>query len=279
MNCSLRIIIFAALALATPMDVRAQAGSVGRAIGTELVEKLGQRGAKELLEVGGEAAVREVVEKAVAEGGEQIAREVAVYAERYGARSLLAFREAPVAMAQAMRKVPAELAEGAMRAAAREPAAIAKLVATHGDDVLLVAAKHPGVGVDIAGKLGSEGCAVARQLTTPEAIRLARLGDDLARLPAAERAGVLARIGKSPQRVLEWLEKHPKVLGTAALTTTALVTIDKMLGDAESPGFVERVVSQMKTPIGWILAAFAALVFARAAWWWRRGRKAAAPHA
>lgn len=247
---------------------RAQAGTMVRTIAKELAEKLGERGARELAEIGGEAGVRGIVEKAAAEGGEKLAREIAGYAEQYGAQSLRAFREAPAAMAQCMRKVPAEFAEGAMRAAAREPALVARLATEIGEDALIVAAKHPGVGVDVASKLGRDGCALAKKLTTADTIRLARFGDDLARLPAAERTGILARIGKAPGKVLGYLEKHPKLL----LTATAIAAIDRLLGDAESPGFIERITEQFRTPLGIILFSVAALVLARALWWWSRAR-------
>lgn len=247
----------------------AQAGTVVRTIAKELAEKLGERGARELAEIGGEAGVRGIVEKAAAEGGEKLAREIAGYAEQYGAQSLRAFREAPAAMAQCMRKVPAEFAEGAMRAAAREPALVARLATEIGEDALIVAAKHPGVGVDVASKLGRDGCALAKKLTTPDTIRLARFGDDLARLPAAERTGILARIGEAPGKVLGYLEKHPKLL----LTATAIAAIDRLLGDAESPGFIERITGQFRTPLGIILFSVAALVLARALWWWSRARR------
>jgi hypothetical protein len=248
----------------------AQAGSVVRTIAKELAEKLGERGARELAEIGGEAGVREIVEKAAAEGGETLAREIAGYAEKYGAQSLRAFREAPVAMAQCMKKIPAEFAEGAMRAAAREPALVARLATEIGEDALIVAAKHPGIGVDIATKLGRDGCALAKKLTTPDTIRLARFGDDLARLPAAERTALLTRIGKAPGKVLGYLEKHPKLVLTAAATATAIVAIDRLLGDAEAPGFIERIAEQFRTPVGIILFSVAALVLARALWWWWR---------
>lgn len=251
----------------------AQAGPIARKIAKELTEKLGERSARELAEIGGEAGVREIVEKSAAEGGETLAREVAGYAEQYGAQSLRAFREAPAVMAQSMKKVPAEFAEGAMRAAAREPALVARLATEIGEDALIVAAKHPGVGVDIAGKLGRDGCALAKKLTTPDTIRLARFGDDLARLPAAERTGLLTRIGKAPAKVLGYLEKHPKLLLTAAATATAIIAIDRLLGDADAPGFIERIAEQFRTPAGIILFSVAALVLARALWWWSRARR------
>jgi hypothetical protein len=250
-----------------------QTALAARVIARELAEALGQRSARELAEAGGEAAVRATVEKAAQEGGEQLAREVASYGQRYGAQALKAFGESPAVMAQAMRKVPAELAEGAMRAAAREPQAIAQLTARLGEDALIVAAKHPGVGVSIASKLGPEGCAVAKQLSTPEAIRLARLSDDLARLPAAERAGLLSRIGRAPGKVIDYLEKHPHVLRSAATVATAWVALDALLGDADSPGFLERVANQFHGPVAGVLIGIALLILARAAWWWRRCRR------
>ena len=250
-----------------------QAASVGRVIAKELAEKLGQKSAAELVKAGGDVAVRETIEKAVQEGGELLARDVAGFAERYGAQSLRAFREAPAAMAQVMKKVPAELAESAMRAAAREPEAIARLASQVGEDAIIVAAKHPGVGVDIASKLGREGCAVAKELSTTDAIRMARFADDLAKLPAAERGGLLSRMSKAPGKVIDYIEKHPVLLKTGALTATAIVAIDRLLGNSESPGFVERLTEKFHATFVVILITLAALILARAVWWWRRVRR------
>ena len=268
----LSILSFAALVVSPP-DAVAQTASAARAIAKELAEVLGQRSARELAEAGGESAVREVMEQAAREGGEQLAREVAAYGQRYGAQALRAFGEAPAAMTQAMKKVPAELSDAAMRAAAREPQLVAQLTAKIGEDALIVAAKHPGVGVNIASKLGPEGCAIARNLSTPEAIRLARLGDDIARLPAAEKAGILSRIGRSPGKVIDYLEKHPGVLSSAATVTAAYFAIDALLGDSQSPGFLERMSDKFRGPLSGVLIAIAALVVARAVWVWRRARR------
>lgn len=251
----------------------AQTAPVARGIARELAEALGQRGGRELAEAGGEAAVREVVERAAQEGGEQLAREVAVFGQRYGAEALKAFAPAPAAMMRAMKKVPAELTDAAMRAAAREPEAIAKLTTQIGEDALIVAAKHPGVGVNIVSKLGPNGCAVARQLSTPDAIRLARLSGDLAQLPAVEQAGILARVGRAPGKVLDYLEKHPGVLKSTATVAAAYLAIDALLGDAQSPGFLERMSEKFHRPMSAVLIALAILVAARAAWWWRRARR------
>jgi hypothetical protein len=273
MKCHAPFLITLAFLFSLPLNTLAQTAPAARGIAKELAEVLGQRSARELAEAGGETAVREVVEKAAKEGGEQLAREVAVYGQRYGAQALKAFGEAPVAMTQAMQKVPAELTESAMRAAAREPQAIAQLTSKIGEDALIVAAKHPGVGVNIASKLGPEGCAIARQLSTPEAIRLARLGDDIARLPAAEKAGILSRIGRAPGKVIDYLEKHPGVLSSAATVTAAYLAIDALLGDAASPGFLERMADKFHGTVSVVLVAVAALIAARALWWWKRGRR------
>jgi hypothetical protein len=262
-----------ALWLAMTGAASAQAGSAARAIAKEIAEKLGQNEARELAEFGGEVVVREIVEKAIQEGGESLAKEIGLYAQKYGATSLGAFREAPAVMSAAMKKVPAELAESAMRAAAREPQAIAQLVREVGEEGLIVAAKHPGVGVKIGLKLGPEGCAVAKQLSTAEAVRLARLSDDLARVPAAARAGFLARMGKAPGKVLDYLEKHPNVLLTAAATAVSFEALDRLLGDAEAPGFVERISEKFHSPVVIVLVAVALLIFAKAAWWWTRVRR------
>ena len=258
--------------------VVAQTAPVVRSLGRELAEALGQRSARELAEAGGEAAVRATVEKAAREGGEQLAREVATYGQRYGAQALRAFADSPAAMVSALRKVPSEFTEGVMRAAAREPEVIAKLGAELGEDALIVAAKHPGVGVDIARKLGREGCAIARQIPTSDAIRLAKLSDDLARLPAAERAGLLSRMQRAPGKVIDYLEKHPIVFGSAAVTTaylaTAYLAIDALLGDAQSPGFLERMSDKFRFPLALVIGAVALFFLVKAALLFRRRRAA-----
>jgi hypothetical protein len=245
----------------------AQVGRIATELSEQIIQKLGPKGAKELVEMGGEAGVRTIIQQAAAEGGETAARQVATLCERFGTPALLAVKASPAKLAASLGKMPDDLVEAAIHAAGREPELLGKLVAQIGDDALLVAARHPGVGTQIAGKLGKEGVEIARDFSTPDAIRLARNADDIAKIAPAERAAVLAKIRRTGTSALDYLERHPKLLATTAGVGVFLAVKDDLLGTKGAPGFVERIVgntvAMFKNPLSILLVAIAALIFAR----------------
>lgn len=245
----------------------AQLAGVATEVTEHILKKLGQSATKELAELGGEATVRTIVQKVAAEGGEASARQVAALCERFGPSALHAIKASPARITASLGKMPEDVLEAAIRAAGREPELIAKLITQYGDDALLVAAKHPGVGTQISAKLGKEGIDIAAQLPTSDAIRLARAADEIAAIPAAERTAVLAKIRRVGAAALDYIERHPKLLATTAGVSVFLAVKDDLLGTKGAPGFVERIVgntlAMFKSPLSVLLLAIAGLIFAR----------------
>ena len=115
-----RSIIILALALsliAFPSSTFAQATLVRKPV-TEILEyftkKSGTQGLKELEQIGGERAVREVVEKAIAEGGEAAGEQVARAVSKHGVSALEAIKAEPTAMLKALGKMPDDIAAKAV---------------------------------------------------------------------------------------------------------------------------------------------------------------------
>lgn len=248
----------------------AQTGVAVRELALAIAEQLGRKEAGEFAKFGGEAAVKQLFERAAQEGGEVTARHLADYAERYGVAALRAAETSPGRIVPALDRVGSELVQPAIYAAAREPALITKLVTNYGDDALKLAAKHPGVGAKIATSLGREGIDAGLQMPTSEAIRLARYADEIAASPvsATTKRDLLKAIAKAPKRILGEIEKHPNVLltavGCATLIMIANDTKDLVLGvpgngpTPARPGFLERsikmIIETFKTPISAVIA-------------------------
>ena len=242
----------------------AQVGQVVRELAETALEQLSQHEAGDLAKFGGEAAVREVFEKAVQEGGEEAAKQLARYTERFGIAALRAVEDAPGRMLPAFAQVGDDLLAPAVYAAAREPALVTRLVTQYGEDALVVVAKHPGVGSQITTSLGREGIDTALKIPTPQAIRLARYADDIAAapIPSSSRKAVLDAVARAPGRVLDEIEKHPKIFMTVAGCATIVAishdTKHEVFGDSEHPGFLDRTVNKFidtfRTPISAVIS-------------------------
>ncbi|HZK80474.1 MAG TPA: hypothetical protein VFC46_05385, partial [Humisphaera sp.] len=224
----------------------------------ELVEIMlregGRDAATELAEMGGVVAVRQILDRATNEGGEELVERIAQYGTRYGPSALKAVEQSPSQMIRALDRIPPDLVVPAIRAAAREPGVTARLVAAYGKDALEVAAKHPGVGASLVEKLGADGITIGQKLTTDQVVTFARYADDFAALPAGDRNRVLDAIMKAPAAVLSFLETHPRVLLTAGGVAAVIVAKDNLLGvspsspahNSTSSGLIERVISGLE---------------------------------
>ncbi|MEK0450612.1 MAG: hypothetical protein RL088_2880 [Verrucomicrobiota bacterium] len=246
---------------------------VGATATSELAEALARKfagqSAKEFAEAGGETALRNVIAKAASEGGEAAASQAAGLCERFGPSVIRAIEGSPARIAQSLGKLPDDLIEAGVRAAAREPQVVGKLVTQFGDDALLVAAKHPGVGTGIVEKLGADGVSLSKNMATPEAVRLARLADDISAVAPNQRAAVISKIQRTGSRALDYLERHPKLLLTGAGVSVFLAAKDDILGTAQAPGFVERIwkrsIDAFHNPLSILFLAVSAMLFARVA--------------
>lgn len=82
---------------------------------------------------------------------------------------------------------------------------------------------------------------LAQKLTTQEAGLRSRFGNVIAKLPAAERNGVVEMFKRSPGKVLAWMERHSKILIADRATAAIVVARKEILGEGKNRGFLERV--------------------------------------
>jgi hypothetical protein len=237
-----------------------QVGAATEATARELVEIMlrqgGREAATELTELGGEAAVRELLQRAASEGGEELVDRVAGYAACYGPAALKAVERSPSPMIRALDGVSPDLVGPAIRAAAREPEVMARLVVSYGKDGLELAARHPGVGARLAEKLGRDGIRIGRELTTDQAVTLSRFADEIGALPPGDRNQLLDAMGKAPGSALDYLETHPKVLLTAGGVAVVIAAKNNIFGGTVTstnqsplPGFIERIISGVENKL------------------------------
>lgn len=242
----------------------AQGGSIVRRLAESIVETVTKKGGKEAAEelacIGGEKTVKEAVEKAVREGGGELAEKLERYSAEYGIAFLRAARRSPKTFIEAFEKLPQGIRDAAIQAVRREPELMAELVEQVGADALEVAAKHPGVGGQIVKDLGPEGAVIAKNLTTDCAVQLRKISGKIAKLPGSERSEILELVKRTPEKVLDLLEKHPNVLKTGATTGAALTAFlaskDRLFGGYKvtvspdgsivrdyEPGLLERILT------------------------------------
>lgn len=259
-TCLIIAISLAAGSLTT--NAFAQAGPAAR-VALEVVEQLAKKGgstaARELTELGGEVAVREVLQQAEKEGGEVLVKQLSEQAGKYGIVAIQAAKGAPRVVVEAVEKLPKELAENGLRAISREPVAMQKLISETGQEALEAAAKHPGVGSQIAKTLGKEGAETAVKLSDDAAVVLARNADDIAKLAPAERSSVLTFFRTETARALKFIEKHPKTFLTSAGVVAFLASKDELLGTNGQAGFLERMFAEPVRYVGGVVAGLLAL--------------------
>ena len=258
---SIATILLFFLALAIPA-AKAQVSAV-REVVEEATEQIfrsaGSKGLEELTEMGGKTAVREVLEQSSEEGGEQLVKRVTQYGIEDGPMALRAIRLAPARVVDSLDGLSPELRTAGLRAIERDPQAMTQIVKRYGTAGLEVTARHPGVGEKLVESLGSDGVSLGRKLTTDQTIMAARFADEIAALPAPQRAGIIGKILKSPGPVLDFLESHPRILMTGAGVAVVMAVKDDIIGDRghsnvrpdgtivttpPHPGLIERILPQ-----------------------------------
>ena len=204
------------------------------------------------------------MEQALREGGETLMKQSAQLVEKHGVLALKAMQGAPGVVVRAVDGMPADLAGQGLRAIVREPAVMQGMVREFGGAALETAARHPGLAARISRGMGSEGLAIARRVSTPEATLLARYADDIAKLPAAERSGIMNLLSRSPGKVLAWIERHPKILIAGTAGTAIVLARRELFGEGDTPGFFERIGGSLyetfRAPVNLAAAALAGIV-------------------
>jgi|GEM_PF-1087072 len=182
-----------------------------REIFETVIQKGGKEATKGLARLGGRQAIEEMLEKAAKDGGEELVEIIARLSKNYGVTAIKVIKHSPALYARALDKLPGNMVKRALWAAEREPEVVAGLLKKHGSDVLEIAARFPGVGVNIVAKLGDDGIRVAKKLTERQAVLFARHADEIANLPAPQRRRLLDTIFEFPEKFAEFVENHPKV--------------------------------------------------------------------
>ena len=286
-----------AVLMMLPGPASGQAGIIVKRAVKEIMEaatrKAGSEGLEEVAALGGEVALREIFEKAAREGGEPAVGRLVAYGTEHGADSLGAFRVAPVRMLQAIDALPGEQVGPALRAAAREPELVSRLTLEYGDRALHAIVAQPGIGTRLVGELGEDGVQAALRLTTPDAVALSRHLDAIAELPPQEREALLSMLSRAPEKVIRFLERHPKTLLISAGASGVYVMRDELFGSGAvttigpdgrvtttGGGFIDRTIQQtlmiLRTPLSAILFALALVMIGwggtKIVFAWRAGR-------
>lgn len=223
-------------------SVPAVAASVGKALlkyfgkqgGVEATEYLSRKGGKEIME--------RVVATATRQGGDEAVEQVAKFTGKYGPDALAALDNAP-SLLPVLRTLdelpPAQVKLALTRlAAGKSGRELAEAMAVHGGSALRMELQHPGVGLFFVRNFGDDGVELASKMTTDQAIVVARHADDIGRLPAAQKAGLIGMLkGNTEQMVsfvARFVEANPgKTLFTVAATTVILAEPDRILGGDE----------------------------------------------
>jgi hypothetical protein len=229
-------VVLCLFALAVPTASFGQ-GALAIRSARSLVEQIGVRGGKtaseEVVRLGGEKAVQEVLEKAAKEGGEVLVEKTARYSVEYGPIVLRGAKDSPLRFISAFEKLSPSLRTGAVQGMRREPELMTRLIGEYGETALEVAARHPGAGPSVLSKIGRESSEFLVSHPTDHVIRVARLSDDIAKASPAQRRDLMLLISRAPEKTLNLLETHPKVLMTGAALTAFLAAKDQILGTEE----------------------------------------------
>lgn len=202
-------------------QVQSAGGSVGSSVVKSLVKRvskyLEKAETREFIKAGGRRALRETIEIAEKKGGKEIAERTALLIEKYGSRTIRALRTNPEVFVPAIEKLPPTLARRAIDVVNRSPETALKLIQTYGDDALEVLARHRGTGELIIKQYGKEGIELGKILPEKLGVALVRAGKDIKKLSSKTRKKVIEAIKNAPEKIAEFIEKHPKATILAAV--------------------------------------------------------------
>ncbi len=260
----------------TPGPVLAQAGPLRR-----VMQTLARRFGAELTEEGAELTGKRPV-RVLARHGEDLAPVL----ENLGPRAVRLADELPEGAVAILRR---HGRTGLSVLQQHGDEAIA-LFQRHGDDAIRLLAAHPGVGTSLARTLGEEAVPALSRLSRPEAIRLAKLTEDVSKLPPEARKTFVERLAQGGDDFVNWVWRRKKEsFGSAALATGVLTAYK--LGDGLSealPAMVPQAaqppdpsthpvlaIADRWTPVALVVLG---LVILGAIPLFRRGPRPASPH-
>jgi hypothetical protein len=189
---------------------------------TEAVARFGGRGTRELAELGGREAAEKLLARVSAAGGERLARRTVSLVRELGPEGLRGPADGARDHDRALDALPAGMRGSAVEAVNRAPDQMVPLVRRHGESALRAAARHPGAGPKLLETFPARGAALADRLSTDQVIGLLRHREAIRRLPAGDRNRLLDAVARTPGRIVDYLERHPRVLYTGAGLTAVL---------------------------------------------------------
>ncbi len=235
-------LLLLALILAPPLPVEAAKGRIVRWLGRETSERIARRGGREATERTAREATRKGARQggqaAVEQGGRRGADALGDQAGRQGAGLLnsSALQQGGRIAARNLDNVSPAMRQSAEAVIRREGDRALPLIQQYGDNAVMVMNRHPGTGADLLAKLGSDAVPLARALPEQDLVRLMRHMDQVSNLPAGAKRSTLDAMARSPARVADFLEQHPRVLKTGAGVTLAaggLVVVNNRLSQAQ----------------------------------------------
>jgi len=205
---------------------------IGKQGGEEATQFLSRQGSKEMLE--------RVARNAAEEGGDAAVAQIARLAGRHGPQAISALDNAPASimpLIRALDELPESQVQSALArlAAGKSGRELATEASRYGSAALRSELKHPGVGTTLVRELGEDGIEMASRLTSNQAMVVARHADEIARLPAAQRTGVLALLRRDSEAMVgfmgRFIQQNPgKTLFTVATTTVLLAEPERFFG-------------------------------------------------
>lgn len=278
MKCFLTRVVL--LAFATAMFVsqpssQAQSTLVkagAREIIEAITQRFGQVGLKEVMEKVGQESIEELVQRAVSEGGEQAAKSVIKIAGEHGLQAINVLRRAPGVFSQALENIPPDMVSQALGAIERNPDLMTRVATKLGGRAIQTELRHPGIGARLVDVMGDDGVRLAEKLTTNNVKKVMPYVEDLGALSAPDKKKVIDKILDMPAAVLDYLEKHPKVLMATGGVAAVLAIKDNAFGKTgnrvvapdgtvtePAPGFIERMyvdtTSRFWGHIGYVIVA------------------------
>lgn len=244
-----------------------------RFVGREAAEK----GTKEALESGTEAAARRLTEKLGAEGGEALVARAVRLTDDFGPRALRTLDDcpAPARLLDDLDKLPASSRSSALAAFEREGRVLHEAYSSVGAAALRAELRHPGVGGKLAAGLGRDSAAILDDLPSVDVAILARYADEAAALAPAARSQFSSAVARNAKGVIDYLRKHPGFTLTAATVGILAVESDRaaegitsvLETGAEAAGGVARIFATWIAPVAALWLGFTL---------WRRSRRRSA---
>ena len=210
---SILLVVFAVLSW---QSSNASTLSVAQKAAQEIFElvskKLGYEGTEEITQKIGREGLENLLEKAAKEGGEETVEKIVQYGGSCGESALRAIRKSPVAITRCLDDIGTNQIKNAIYTLNRNPDLFTNIVEKYGSKALKTEMRHPGVGGKLVSVFGDDAIKMGSNLTTDQMIRFARHSDDVVKLSKKQSSALLQMLRETPEKVLDALESHPRVL-------------------------------------------------------------------